>query len=241
MPQTIPDHPDLIAARANAELRAAGVEDLRFDVPAFRSRRALAEAALDMAARTAPAPAPSSQEARKPAPAPIPTPDPATALRARCAAALALPEAWARPRQALALALAAPIEGEALRAVLRGLPTDANAGPIDFAAAGGGETDPKAKAEAVRIASIVTLPEAEGREAHAVTFSINTSLSADQARAVLGRLPKAAQAMTIAARAAEEAEMGFGAEVGAEPARGGSAADRAWSKAIASMNGSARP
>jgi hypothetical protein len=242
MPQAIPDHFDNLAARVNADLRARGVEDLRHDTAVFRSRRALAEAALDMAARTAPAPAPFAQEARKPSPAPAPTPDPISALRGRCSAALAVPEAWARPRQTLALALAAPLEGDALRAVLRTLPTDAAAGPVDFTAAGAGETDAAALADAKRAAAIMSLPEAEGRTAHAVTFAVQTGMSPDQARAVLARMPKAAPVQTIASRAAAEAEFGGGGgDDLAHGGRGASAADQAWSRAIAGINGKVLP
>lgn len=182
-----------------------------------------------------------AQKAKKTAPAPTPGPDPVAALRGRCSAALAVPEAWARPRQTLALALAAPLEGDALRAVLRTLPTDAAAGPVDFSAAGSGETDASALSDAKRIAAIMSLPEAEGRTAHAVTFAVQTSISADQARTVLARLPKAAPVQTIASRAAAEAEFGGGG--GDDLAAGGraSAADRAWSKAITAMNGKVLP
>lgn len=184
----------------------------------------------------------AAQKAKKPAPAPSPTPDPVSALRGRCAAALATPEAWSRPRQALALALAAPLEGDALRAILKTLPTDAACGAVDFAAAGAGETDAAALADAKRIAAILSLSEAEGRTAHAVTFAIQTSMTPDQAKAVLARLPKAAPVQTIAQRA--EAEDEFGAGGGDDLAAGGrgaSSADRAWSRAITGINGKVAP
>jgi len=91
------------------------------------------------------------------------------------------------------------------------------------------------KAEATsRITSILTAPEAEGREAQAMVLALDTEMSAADAAKVLAASPKASAPTTIADRAAQEAELG--AETPADQRNRAERSVAGWSKAITQAN-----
>ena len=220
MTRFIEDHPDTIAARANADLRARGVDDLRFDTPVFRSRRAVAETALTIeAALTAP----------EATPAPAASPTPPEAIRSRLAAALRSPQARGKTGAALALALRTDMGTDQITTTLRDLPAGVDLGLPPRAI-----TDPDAKAEADRIRQIVTADAAAGHHDHALALALDTDTPVAAALAILGAMPKPKRIASIEERAAQEAEFGP-SDYSMEEARGDRTA-AAWGKAVAKAN-----
>ena len=163
-------------------------------------------------------------------------PKPEQTFASRLRAILDLPEARSRQRQALAIAAETAARPKEAAAILAALPDDKAAG-----FAHGGRLFPgstaKHDAEALRILSILTSPEAEGREKQALEMALSTSLPLDQVLALLRGVVRArSQAIpTIAERAAAETEIGEDFEV-AKPAK---RVDAAWAKAMESANGRA--
>ena len=91
------------------------------------------------------------------------------------------------------------------------------------------------KAEATaRIKSILTAPEAEGRDAQALVLALETEMSAGDAAKVLAASPKASPAASIAARAAQEAELG--AQTPADHHARAERSAAGWAKAITQAN-----
>jgi hypothetical protein len=220
MPRIIEDHSDIIAARANADLRARGVDDLRFDTPVFRSRRAMAETALTIeAALTTP------EAAAAPAAGPIP----AEAMRTRLAAVLRSPQARGKADAALALALRTDMSTDQITTTLRGLPEGADLGLPPRAIA-----DPEAKAEADRIRQIVTADAAAGHHDHALALALDTDITAAAALAILGAMPQPKRIASIEERAREMAEFGP-SDFSMEETHGDRTAS-GWSKAVAKAN-----
>lgn len=87
-----------------------------------------------------------------------------------------------------------------------------------------------------RIKSILDLPEAEGRQTQALAFALETSMSAKEAKAVLGKSPmEATGAKPISYRAAAENE--FGASDDPKPSNQDKSAEM-WAKAIKNVNAS---
>lgn len=216
----IEGHPDTIAARANAELRAAGVTDLRFETPVFRSRRAMAETGLAIeAALTAP----------EATPAPAAGPTPAEAVRTRLGAVLRSPQARGKADAALALALRTDMTTEQIAATLRDLPAECDLGLPPRAIA-----DPEAKAEADRIRQIVTADAAAGHHDHALALALDTDTPAAAALAILGAMPKPKRIASIEERARDMAEFGP-SDYSMEEATG-DRASAGWAAAIAKAN-----
>mgnify|MGYP001122448248 CR=1 FL=1 len=190
MPQFIEDHPDTIAARANAELRAEGVTDLRFDaLPSSRSRRAMAETAQTIEAAQTEQDAPSATDAG---------PTPAEVLRGRLAAVLRCPQARGKVDAALAIALFTDMATDQIKTTLRDLPDGVALGLQPKAIA-----DPEAKAEADRITAIMTADVAAGNHDHAVALALDTYTEVDAALAVLGAMPKPVNRAAVEARFSE--------------------------------------
>lgn len=91
------------------------------------------------------------------------------------------------------------------------------------------------KAEATaRIKSILTCEHAQGREAQAMGFAFDTSLSADEALKVLALAPKATPLASIADRAAGEAEFGSDASGARKPVS--ETVARGWAAAVTQAN-----
>jgi signal peptide peptidase SppA len=96
-----------------------------------------------------------------------------------------------------------------------------------------GVTAGKAEATA-RIKSILTAPEAEGREAQALVLALETEMTAVDAAKVMTASPKASVPTTIADRAAQETELG--AETPADQRNRAERSVAGWSKAITHAN-----
>jgi len=96
-----------------------------------------------------------------------------------------------------------------------------------------GVTAGKAEATA-RIKSILTAPEAEGREAQALVLALETEMTAVDAAKVMTASPKASVPTTIADRAAHETELG--AETPADQRNRAERSVAGWSKAITHAN-----
>jgi len=114
-------------------------------------------------------------------------------------------------------------------------PADLQA-PVDAArteAHTAGVTAGKAEATA-RIKSILTAPEAEGREAQALVLALETEMTAVDAAKVMTASPKASVPTTIADRAAHETELG--AETPADQRNRAERSVAGWSKAITHAN-----
>ena len=220
MPRILEDHPDTIAARANADLRARGVDDLRFDTPVFRSRRAMAETGLAIEAALTTHEAP---------PAPAAGPTPAEAIRARLGAALRSPQARGKTNAALALALRTDMAIDQITATLRDLPEGVDLGLPPRAI-----TDPDAKAEADRIRQIVTADAAAGHHDHALALALDTDTPVAAALAILGAMPKPKRIASIEERARDMAEFGP-SDYSMEEATG-DRASAGWAAAIAKAN-----
>ena len=91
------------------------------------------------------------------------------------------------------------------------------------------------KAEAtVRIKSILTTPETEGREAQALVLALETEMTAADAAKVLAASPKANTSASIAERASQEAEPG--AETPADHRNRSERNAAGWAKAITQAN-----
>lgn len=155
-----------------------------------------------------------------------------SAFAGRLRAILGLPEATTRQRQALAIAAETKAEPKEAAAILAALPEDRAAGFRH-----GGSLFPasavKHDAEAQRIIAIMRSPEAEGREAAALSLALNTSLPLREVASVLSRTLQAAEkpkTPTIAERAAMEAEFGGSYE----PVRRGSS--EIWKAAVGKAN-----
>jgi signal peptide peptidase SppA len=85
-----------------------------------------------------------------------------------------------------------------------------------------------------RIKSILTAPEAEGREAQALVLALETEMTAVDAAKVMTASPKASVPSTIADRAAQETELG--AETPADQRNRAERSVAGWSKAITHAN-----
>jgi len=96
-----------------------------------------------------------------------------------------------------------------------------------------GVTAGKAEATA-RIKSILTAPEAEGREAQALVLALETEMTAVDAAKVMTASPNASVRTTIADRAAQETELG--AETPADQRNRAERSVAGWSKAITHAN-----
>ncbi len=89
-----------------------------------------------------------------------------------------------------------------------------------------------AATERARIAAILRSEEADGREAQAIAFALDTDIAADAAIKVLASAPKAvAAAPTIAERASSEREFGGGTDTSQVYT-----STQLWSKAVLSAN-----
>lgn len=217
MPQFIPDHPDVIAAAANAELQAEGITDLRFDaLPAFRSRRAMAE--ID-APQSAPEATPEADAG----------PSPAEAVRARLGAVLRASEAKGKVDASLSLALDTDITTEQLTATLRDLPDGVDLGLPPKAI-----DDPEAKAEADRIRQIVTADAAAGHHDHAVALALETDTPVAAALAILSAMPAPLSLGAIEARFSDGDW--FGEDPTQMEAIHGDQTAAGWSTAVAAAN-----
>lgn len=91
------------------------------------------------------------------------------------------------------------------------------------------------KAEATtRIKSILTSEEAKGREAQAMGFAFETSMSAEEAIKVLGMAPQSSGVASIEDRAARENE--FGGDASGERVDAASKVASGWSDAVSQAN-----
>lgn len=174
-----------------------------------------------------------------PAPAPAPAPAPRSDWTARLVAILRLPAANTRPRQALCWAIETNVTADAAAKLLATLPTDAEANiahAYTMLPSGAVAVPPDAE----RIASILRSPEAEGREAQALTLALE-SVPAGQARELLAAMPvrTTVRIPTIAERAKGEAEFGGQFEdvtEGNAAARRAARVDKMWRKAADRAN-----
>lgn len=93
-----------------------------------------------------------------------------------------------------------------------------------------------ARAERARCKSIVTLPEAKGRESSAMAFAFDSDMAPEAARAALAGIPAAADAVP---RTPPIGQRDSGLEIGANRPVGAApeAAKAGWGKAIATANG----
>lgn len=215
MPQFIEDHPDLIAARANAEIRAKGITDLRFDTPVFQSRR------------TAPEAVPSAPQAT---PTPAAGPTPAEAIRSRLGAVLRSPTARDKTEAALALALRTDMNTAQITGLLRNLPAGADLGLPPRAIA-----DAAAKAEADRITQIVTADAAADHVEQALVLALETDTPVAAALAIIKALPARMRIASIEERAAGEAEFGP-CDLSMEETGGARSGATGWAKAVQMAN-----
>lgn len=219
MARPLPDHPDLIAARANADLRARGVDDLRFDAPpVFRSTR------TGEAADAAPAPAAKPKAAAKATSAP----SPAMALRARTVEILRLHQATGRAVAAIALATKTTCATDTAARLLADLPQGAS---LDLP---GASLEPEAAAEATRISAIMTAGAEPGRH-HQATALVEAGIDASQAVAILAAMRPAQRIASIEERAAQEAEFGGEAFDMADVGSGASVR-QGWERAVQQAN-----
>jgi hypothetical protein len=220
MPRIITDHPNFLAAITNAQLRAAGVENMRTDMHLLADFRARMDAAA-----TADADA-GEPDAPMPTPAPTAGPSAAEAVRARAVGFLRLEAARLRPAAALALALRTDATPEAASRLLAALPAGAVLDLPDR-----GIEDKDAKSEAARIEAIA----ADASDAGRVVELIEAGITTEAAKAILAAMPKAAGSAEFMARVNE------GEWFGGEPttmenlSKGGSVAE-GWSKAVAKAN-----
>ena len=222
MARPLPDHPDTIAARANADLRARGVDDLRFDAPpVFRSTRA------GQAVETPPAP---SAKPERPMATPKATsaPSPAMALRARTVEMLRLPQATGRAGAAIALATATTCAPDTAARLLADLPQGAS---LDLPNA---SLAPEAAAEATRINAIMTAGAEPGRHHQAVAL-VEAGIDASAAVEILAAMRPAQRIASIEERAAQEAEFGGDATDMADLGSGASVRT-GWERAVKQAN-----
>lgn len=215
MPQFIADHPDMIAARANAEIRAKGITDLRFDTPVFQSRRAAPEAV------------PSVRQAT---PTPAAGPTPAEAIRSRLGAVLRSPTARDKTEAALALALRTDMTTAQISGLLRNLPAGVDLGLPPRAIA-----DAAAKAEADRITQIVTADAAADHVEQALVLALETDTPVAAALAIIKALPARMRIASIEERAAGEAEFGP-CDLSMEETGGARSGATGWAKAVQEAN-----
>ena len=96
-----------------------------------------------------------------------------------------------------------------------------------------GVTAGKVEATA-RIKAILTAPETDGREAQALVLALETEMTAVDASKVLAASPKANTSVSIADRAAHEAELG--AETPADHRNRSERNAAGWAKAITQAN-----
>lgn len=215
MTRFIADHPDVIAARANAEIRAKGITDLRFDTPVFQSLR------------TAPEAVPSARQAT---PTPAAGPTPAEAIRSRLGAVLRSPTARDKTEAALALALRTDMTTPQITGLLRNLPAGADLDLPPRAIA-----DAAAKAEADRITQIVTADAAADHVEQALVLALETDTPVAAALAILKALPPRMTIASIEERAAGEAEFGP-CDFSMEEATGARSGATGWAKAVQMAN-----
>lgn len=215
MTRFIADHPDVIAARANAEIRARGITDLRFDTPVFKSRRATPEAV------------PSTPQTT---PAPAAGPSPAEAIRTRLGAVLRSQTARGKTEAAFALALRTDMTTVQITQILRDLPAGADLGLPPRAIA-----DAAAKAEADRITQIVTADAAADHVEQALVLALETDTPVAAALAILKALPPRMRIASIEERLAGEAEFGP-CDISMEEATGERSGAAGWMKAVAAAN-----
>lgn len=162
------------------------------------------------------------------------------AERSRIAAVVRAGRDTGRPRQALRLALAGPVTAAQARAILAGLPLDADAKPEHLALPVPGTFGPPgAVAERKRLASIFAHPASAERFTAACALALEGDAPAEAVAALLAGLPPEAKTLTgaalIAARAEGLAE--FGAGGGEAPAPSRAEASRSgWAKAVAAAN-----
>ena len=215
MTRYIADHPDMIAARANAEIRALGITDLRFDKPVFKSRRATPEA-VPSAPQTTPASAAG--------------PTPAEALRTRLGAVLRSPTARGKNATAIALALRTDMTTAQITGLLRDLPAGADLGLPPRAIA-----DASAKAEADRITQIVTADAAADHVEQALVLALETDTPVAAALAIIKALPARMRIASIEERAAGEPEFGP-CDLSMEETGGARSGATGWAKAVQAAN-----
>lgn len=218
MARPLPDHPDAIAARANADLRTRGVEDLRFDAPpVFRSTRA------GKAVETPPAPSAKPKQ-------PTATSKAATAmaLRARTVEILRLHQATGRAVAAIALATKTTCATDTAARLLADLPQGAS---LDLP---GASLEPEAAAEATRISAIMTAGAEPGRHHQAVAL-VEAGLDASAAVAILAAMRPAQRIASIEERAAAEMEFGGDATDMADLGSGASVRE-GWQRAVQQAN-----
>ena len=222
MARPLPDHPDAIAARANADLRARGVEDLRFDAPpVFRSTRA------GNAAETSPAPSTKPKQPKAAAKA-TSAPSPAMALRARTVEMLRLPQATGRAGAAIALATKTTCAPDTAARLLADLPQGAS---LDLP---GATLDPEAAAEATRIDAIMAAGAVPGRHHQAVAL-VEAGLDASAAVAILAAMRPTQRIASIEECAAAETEFGCDATDMADLGSGASVR-QGWERAVQQAN-----
>jgi hypothetical protein len=223
MPRIIADHPDVLAAITNAQLRAAGVENLRTDMHLLADFRARIDAAATADA------AAGEPDAPKPTSAPAASPSAAEALNARLVAVLRSPQARSKTGAALALALRTDMDTDQIAATLRDLPEG-----VDLRLPSRAIADPDVKAEADRIRQIVTADAAAGHHDHALALALDTDITAAAALAILGAMPQPKRIASIEERAREMAEFGP-SDFSMEETHGDRTAS-GWSKAVAKAN-----
>ncbi|WP_223428841.1 S49 family peptidase [Tateyamaria pelophila] len=150
-------------------------------------------------------------------------------------AALSQPPSGANP-QRKGGPMTRPIQNEAPASDVSAIsPADLQAA-VDAArsdAHAAGVTAGKAEATS-RIKSILTAPDAEGREAQALVLALETEMTAVDAAKVMTASPKATAPTTIADRAAQETELG--AETPADQRNRAERSVAGWSKAITHAN-----
>lgn len=210
----------MIAARANADLRARGVTDLRFEKPVFRSAR------TGEAADAAPAPAAKPAKPKKPKAASAPSA--ATTLRARAVEILRLQQANGRAGAAIALATKTTCAPDTAARLLADLPEGAS---LDLP---GATLDPEAAAEATRIDAIMTAGAEPGRHQQAVAL-IEAAIDASQAVAILAAMRPAQRIASIEERAAQEMEFGADATEMADLGAG-AGVRQGWERAVQQAN-----
>lgn len=220
MTRLIEDHPDTIAARANADLRARGVDDLRFDTPMFRSRRAMAETGLAIEAALTTPEAP---------PVPAAGPTPAEAIRTRAVDFLRLGEARTRPAAALALAMRTDTTADAARRLLAALPVGA---ALDLPVRSIEDAD--AKREAGRIEGIVAAAAGAGQPGQAVEM-IEAGITQEAAKAILAAMPRQTTSPSFEERVSGGDWFGE-APSAIEDLGAGRSVASGWSKAVAKAN-----
>jgi hypothetical protein len=163
----------------------------------------------------------------------------AEAERQRIAAVVKAGRDTGRPRQALRLALAGPVTEKQARAILAGLPQDAEAKPEHLALPTPGTYGPPgAVAESKRLSAIFAHPAASERFTAACALALDGDAPPEAVAALLSGLPP--EAIAPRPLSIEERAEGL-AEFGPDPHAGSSRAERVadtWRAAVRKANAS---